>query len=135
MPDAAPDPLAAALRLPCGATLLNRLCKAAMTEGLADPLMRATERHQRLYRAWSEGGAGLSITGNVMVDSHVIERPGNVAIDVTHPPSIDAEARTRLRAWAAAGLALCGAATTRSWSGQWRSSCCVPIAWRRAARR
>ena len=99
------DPLARPLTLPCGATLPNRLCKAAMTEGLADPLMRATERHQRLYRAWSEGGAGLSITGNVMVDSHVIERPGNVAIDVTHPPSIDAEARTRLRAWAAAGTA------------------------------
>jgi 2,4-dienoyl-CoA reductase-like NADH-dependent reductase (Old Yellow Enzyme family) len=99
----AADLLAAPLRLPCAATLPNRLCKAAMTEGLGDAMLRATERHVRLYRAWSEGGAGLSITGNVMIDRHVIERPGNVAIDVTHRPSVDAEARKRLRAWAEAG--------------------------------
>ena len=103
--EAGNDPLAAPLRLPCGAVLPNRLCKAAMTEGLADPQQRATERHVRLYRAWSEGGVGLSITGNVMIDRQVIERPGNVAIDVTHPPSVDAEARQRLRNWAHAGTA------------------------------
>ena len=97
------DPLAQPLRLPCGAVIPNRLCKAAMTEGLGDDRLRATERHVRLYRAWSEGGAGLHLTGNVMIDRHVIERPGNVAIDPTHPPSVDAEARARLKAWAAAG--------------------------------
>lgn len=69
------------LELPCGATLPNRLCKAALTEGLADPMNRATERHERLYRAWSEGGAGLVITGNVQVDRRYLERPGNVVID------------------------------------------------------
>jgi 2,4-dienoyl-CoA reductase-like NADH-dependent reductase (Old Yellow Enzyme family) len=105
MPEISRDPLAVPLRLPCGAVLANRLGKAAMTEGLADPLMRATARHARLYRAWAEGGVGLSITGNVMIDRHVLERPGNVAIDVTHPPSVDAEARQRLREWAAAGTA------------------------------
>lgn len=68
-------------KLPCGATLPNRLCKAAMTEGLADPYLRATERHVTLYRRWSEGGAGLLVTGNVMIDRRVLERPGNVAID------------------------------------------------------
>ena len=31
------------LRLPCGQVLPNRLAKAAMTEGLDDPLNRATE--------------------------------------------------------------------------------------------
>ncbi len=97
------DPLAEPLRLPCGVVLPNRLCKAAMTEGLGDSRLRATERHERLYRAWSEGGAGLLVTGNVMIDRHVIERPGNVAIDVTHPPSIDAEARAALTRWATAG--------------------------------
>lgn len=97
------DPLSQPLRLPCGAVIPNRLCKAAMTEGLGDAQLRATGRHQRLYRAWSEGGAGLHITGNVMIDRHVIERPGNVAIDPTHPPSVDAEARARLKAWSAAG--------------------------------
>lgn len=97
------DPLAQPLRLPCGATLGNRLCKAAMTEGLGDSRLRATERLDRLYAAWSEGGAGLLITGNVMIDKRVLERPGNVAIDPTFAPSVDAEARARLRRWAAAG--------------------------------
>ncbi len=97
------DPLAQPLRLPCGAVVPNRLCKAAMTEGLGDAQLRATDRHVRLYRAWSEGGAGLHITGNVMVDRQVIERPGNVAIDPSHPPSVDAQARARLKAWSAAG--------------------------------
>lgn len=97
------DPLSEPLRLPCGVVLPNRLCKAAMTEGLGDSRLRATDRHERLYRAWSEGGAGLLVTGNVMIDRHVIERPGNVAIDVTHPPSIDAAARSALMRWASAG--------------------------------
>lgn len=74
-----------------------------MTEGLADPLLRATERHERLYRRWSEGGAGLLLTGNVQIDRRVLERPGNVAIDVTDPRTLDDEARARLAAWATAG--------------------------------
>lgn len=90
------DPLQQPLALPCGATLPNRLAKAAMTEGLADERLHATERHCRLYRLWSEGGAGLSITGNVQIDRRVLERPGNVCID-------GAENRERLRACAEAG--------------------------------
>jgi len=73
--------LGAPLALPCGATISNRLCKAALTEGLADARNNATERHERIYRRWSEGGAGLIITGNVQVDRRHLERPGNVAID------------------------------------------------------
>ena len=68
----AADVLAQPLRLPCGALLPNRLCKAAMTEGLADPWLRATERHERLYRRWSLGGAGLLLTGNVQIDRRVL---------------------------------------------------------------
>lgn len=74
------DLLAAPLRLPCGAVLPNRLAKAAMTEGLADPMLHATPRHDRLYRQWSEGGTGLLLTGNVQIDRYCLERPGNVAI-------------------------------------------------------
>lgn len=92
------DPLAQPLRLPCGATLPNRLAKAAMTEGLADPWLRATGRHRRLYRQWSAGGAGLLLTGNVQVDRFCLERPGNVALDGNG--GLDA-----LRAWAQAGTA------------------------------
>jgi len=69
------------LDLPCGTQLVNRLCKAALTEGLADPMNRATPELERLYRRWSEGGAALIITGNVQVDRTHLERPGNVAID------------------------------------------------------
>jgi 2,4-dienoyl-CoA reductase-like NADH-dependent reductase (Old Yellow Enzyme family) len=62
-------------------TLANRLCKAAMTEGLADEWNRATARHQTLYDAWANGGFGVVLTGNVQVDRRYLERPGNVAVD------------------------------------------------------
>ena len=73
--------LANALRLPCGATLNNRIAKSAMTEGLAGPKLYSNARLENLYRLWSEGGAGLLITGNVMIDKRVLERPGNLAVD------------------------------------------------------
>lgn len=91
------------LTLPCGAVLPNRLCKAAMTEGLADEHLRATTRLDTLYRRWSEGGAGLLLTGNVQIDRRVLERPANVTIDVTDAMTHDAEARQRLSRWAQAG--------------------------------
>ncbi|MGH8456169.1 MAG: NADH:flavin oxidoreductase/NADH oxidase family protein [Stenotrophobium sp.] len=94
--------LAQPFQLPCGATLPNRLCKAAMTEGLADELLRPTERHNTLYRQWSEGGAGLLISGNVMIDRRVLERPANVALD---PATADAETLRRLKTWTKAGTA------------------------------
>lgn len=89
------------LTLPCGVTLKNRLCKAAMTEGLGDPDNKATHRHEALYRRWAEGGAGMLLTGNVQVDRRYMERPGNVAID--GPQSNEAIAA--LRAYAEAGTA------------------------------
>ena len=73
--------LAEPLTLPCGAVLSNRLCKSAMTEGLADEFNRATERHVKLYRRWSHSGCGLLLSGNIQVDRWHLERPGNVAID------------------------------------------------------
>ena len=90
------DPLSQNLKLPCGATLENRLAKAPLTEGLADPANRATEKLVRLYRRWSEGGAGLLVSGNVQVDRRYLERAGNVAID-------DNGGLDEVRAYAAAG--------------------------------
>ncbi|NWH08985.1 MAG: NADH:flavin oxidoreductase/NADH oxidase family protein [Alphaproteobacteria bacterium] len=87
------------LRLPCGATLKNRIAKGAMTEGLADPHNRATARHQRLYRRWAEGGAGLLLTGNVQIDRRALERPGNVVIAGEQ----SADALAALRDFAKAG--------------------------------
>src|ERR1700759_1115579 len=91
-----PVDLGSSLRLPCGAVLPNRIFKSAMTEGLADPRDRPTAGHEALYRAWSEGGAGTLVTGNVMVDRRYLERPGNVVVE----DEAEVEA---LRAWVQAG--------------------------------
>lgn len=73
------------LTLPSGVELPNRLVKAAMTERLANPKNEVTDRLIRLYKAWGDGGVGLQITGNVLVDRRNLEAPGNVVID--GPPS------------------------------------------------
>jgi len=87
------------LTLPCGAEIPNRLCKAAMTEGLADPAGQPTAALNQLYGLWSDGGAGLLLSGNVQIDGDHLERPGNVI--VSEEPS--AAMATALEAWAAAG--------------------------------
>ena len=69
------------LKLPCGAVLPNRIAKAAMTEGLARGDNQGNERFTRLYQRWGEGGAGLLITGNFLVDRWHLERGGNLAIE------------------------------------------------------
>ena len=68
------------LKLPCGVSVPNRICKAAMTEGIASPSNQATEKHAELYGRWAKGGAGILLTGNVQVDHRYLERPGNVVI-------------------------------------------------------
>jgi len=90
--------IATPLALPNGQSLPNRLAKAAMTEGLADPAGRPTDALCRLYERWSTGGAGLLLTGNVQVDRGHLERAGNVVID--REP--DAPMRERLAAFARA---------------------------------
>lgn len=88
--------LSDSLTLPCGVTLPNRLLKSAMTEGLADEHDHATARLANLYRAWSEGGTGTLVTGNVMIDRRFLERPGNVVIDHNG-------GEAQLKHWAQAG--------------------------------
>ncbi|MDE0747306.1 MAG: NADH:flavin oxidoreductase/NADH oxidase family protein [Porticoccaceae bacterium] len=87
------------LSLPCGAVLPNRLAKAAMTEGLATAEGMPTEELERLYGLWSDGGAGMLLSGNIIVDNDHLERPGNVVID--RPPS--PQMHNALALWAAAG--------------------------------
>ena len=70
-----------ALTLPSGLALPNRLVKAAMPEGLADPQNSATARHATLYKRWAKGGIGLQLTGNVQINRRNLERPGNVVIE------------------------------------------------------
>jgi 2,4-dienoyl-CoA reductase-like NADH-dependent reductase (Old Yellow Enzyme family) len=93
--------------LPCGQRVKNRLVKAAMTEGLADSLNRATDRHVELYRRWASGGAGALLTGNVQVDRRYLERAGNIVIEGPQ----DRERLASLEAMAEAGTA----GDTQSW--------------------
>ncbi|MEM9331901.1 MAG: NADH:flavin oxidoreductase/NADH oxidase family protein [Pseudomonadota bacterium] len=75
------DILSQPISLPCGAVVKNRIAKAAMTEGLCPGKNEANERIVNLYRQWGKGGAGLLITGNVLVDRWHLERGGNLAIE------------------------------------------------------
>lgn len=92
------DTLAQPLTLPCGAVIANRLAKAAMTEGLATSAGVPTPELERLYGIWSDGGAGILLSGNIQVDADHLERPGNVVID--RQP--DETMRKALAGWAAA---------------------------------
>ena len=86
------------LTLPCGAEIPNRIAKAAMTEGLATANGLPTPELERLYGLWSDGGAGMLLSGNIQVDRDHLERPGNVIVD--REP--DTEMQTALASWAKA---------------------------------
>lgn len=84
------------LTLPNGSVLRNRIAKAAMEENLANTDHAPDERLCRLYGRWSQGGAGLLLTGNVMVDGRAMTGPGGVVVEnLNH--------FTALRRWAEAG--------------------------------
>ena len=84
------------LQLPCGATLKNRLGKSAMSENMGSRGYTSNEKFNRLYARWAEGGIGLLITGNVMVDRFALGEAHNVVIEqrIQDP---------NLPLWAAAG--------------------------------
>ncbi len=84
------------LTLPCGVTLKNRLGKSAMSENMASADHGPNERIERLYETWADGGVGLCITGNVMVDPTALGEPNNVVVS-------DDRHMDRLSTWAAAG--------------------------------
>src|SRR6476469_7351561 len=69
------------LTLPCGQVLPNRIMKAALSEALGNKKNSPDGRLEQLYATWSQGGYGLLITGNVMVDRTQLGEPGNVVIE------------------------------------------------------
>src|SRR5262245_25819747 len=98
------SPLAAPLELPCGATLKNRIAKAATSEALAHRAAgHVTDGLVRVYDRWGKGGAGLLISGNVIIDAAGRTEPGNVvlSLDGALLPGGD----PRLAAWARAAQA------------------------------
>jgi len=77
------SPLALPVTLPNGASIKNRLVKAAMSEQLGGPANQPTAELARAYRRWAHGGAGLLITGNVMIDRRSIGEPLNVVVETS----------------------------------------------------
>ncbi|PKV98554.1 NADH:flavin oxidoreductase/NADH oxidase family protein [Nocardia fluminea] len=86
------------LRLRSGQILRNRIAKAAMEEGMAGRSQLPDERLIALYRRWGASGAGLLITGNVMVHAEALTGPGGIVLDARAPLA-------PFTAWAQAGKA------------------------------
>jgi len=82
--------------LPNGSVLKNRLGKSAMSEALGTTDNRMTAGLPRLYERWADGGIGLLITGNVMIDQRALGEPNNVVVE-------DESDLDLLQSWAAAG--------------------------------
>ena len=86
------------LVLPNGQTVANRIAKAAMEENMADAAHLPGQALLGLYRQWGAGGAGMLLTGNVMVAADAVTGPGGVVLDGHQPLG-------PFRDWAAAGNA------------------------------
>ncbi|MEU7186717.1 hypothetical protein [Streptomyces sp. NPDC045369] len=59
----------------------NRIAKAAMEENMAGDGQVPAPRLLALYRNWAAGGAGLLITGNVMVHAEALTGPAGAVLD------------------------------------------------------
>lgn len=73
--------LASGFTLKNGQQLKNRLFKSAMSEQLGTRAHNPKPGLANLYGRWAEGGIGLSITGNIMVDRGALGEPKNVVLD------------------------------------------------------
>lgn len=82
-----------AFTLPCGVILQNRMVKSAMSENNADKGGKPSERIIKLYKTWGEGGTGILISGNVMMDSKALNEPRNVVVE-------DEKYMAELKEWA-----------------------------------
>jgi len=79
-----------------GQTIKNRLFKSAMSEQLGDRQHNPTPGLVNLYRTWAEGGIGLAVSGNLMVERTALGEPKNVVLDERSDLNL-------FRAWTAAG--------------------------------
>lgn len=83
------------LRLASGVVINNRIAKAAMEENMADADHAPSTELLTLYQAWAQGGAGVIITGNVMVDARAMTGPAGVVLE-------DERHLDKFRAWSQA---------------------------------
>ncbi|CAJ0578149.1 unnamed protein product, partial [Mesorhabditis spiculigera] len=82
-----PSILGKPLELNCGRTVRNRIMKAALTERVSsycpeNPKENGlpSETIINMYGKWGNGGFGIILTGNVIVDPLHLESPGNIII-------------------------------------------------------
>ena len=99
----------------------NRIFKSAMSEQLGDKAHNPTQELVRLYAIWADGGTGISMTGNVMVDRSALGEPKNVVLDNESDKSL-------FQAWTEAGKRK----DTHLWvqlnhPGKQTPSGCIPI--------
>lgn len=80
-----------------GTTVKNRFYKASMDEQLADN-GQPTDALAQLYARWAKGGAGILLTGHVMIDKRYLAEQNSTAVE-------DKSDFDRLQRWAAAGTA------------------------------
>jgi len=64
-----------------GVSIKNRFFKSAMSEGLGTKEHNPKPDLAVLYRTWADGGVGLQVTGNVMIERTALGEPGNVVLD------------------------------------------------------
>ena len=67
----------APINLPCGVNLKNRIVKSGLSEALGDLENNPTNELISIFKRWSDGGASLLITGNIIVDRWHLEHAGN----------------------------------------------------------
>lgn len=80
------------VRLPCGLEMKNRLVKAALAEIMSTKTHNPDVKFETVYSKWSEGGWGMILTGNVMVDPRHCGSPGDIVIQ-------DTEDAKNIEAW------------------------------------
>lgn len=64
-----------------GPRIANRLFKSALSEQLGDSEHAPRPDLATLFARWASGGAGLLVTGNVMIDRRYLGEPGNVVLE------------------------------------------------------
>jgi len=81
MTEATQKTLTDPLVLPCGISIKNRFLKSATSEQMGNVELNPTPGLAHLYKTWANGGAGLLISGNLMIDRPALGEPHNVALD------------------------------------------------------
>lgn len=66
---------------PNGQRIKNRIVKSAMEESMASNDFTPSKEMIHLYDVWAQGGTGLLLTGNVMVDKLAMTGPAGVALE------------------------------------------------------